>query len=68
MKFSDYIKDPTINNLIKLKKEQLLILETDLKATGDDGFGRKQRRIENMKEDLKRFENDAKEYITARNK
>lgn len=41
MKFSDYIKNPTINNLIKLKKEQLLILETDLKDTGDDGFGRK---------------------------
>ena len=68
MKFSDYVKKPTINSLIKLKKDQLLILETDLKETGDDGFGRKQRRIDNMKEDLKKLENDAKKYITARNK
>lgn len=58
MKFSEYIKKPTKENLIKFKKHQIEILKDDIEKNCDNGFGIKGKQIERIKEDIERLENE----------
>lgn len=58
MKFSEYIKNPTKENLIKLKKHHVNLIKKDIEEKGDNGFGYKKILIENIKADIERLENE----------
>lgn len=58
MIFSEYIKKPTKENAIKLKKHQIELIKKDIEKNGDNGFGYKKIQIENIKSDIERLENE----------
>lgn len=60
MKFIDLINNPSLENKIKFKKQQINWLEEDIKQNGDNGFGYKKIQLENMLEDLIKLENEIK--------
>lgn len=60
MKFIDLINNPSLENKIKFKKQQINWLEEDIKQNGDNGFGYKKTQLENMLEDLIKLENEIK--------
>lgn len=58
MKFSEYIKNPTKDNLIKFKKYQSKKLKEDIENNCDNGFGYKKIQLEQLEEDIERLENE----------
>lgn len=60
LKFIDLINNPSLENKIKFKKQQINWLEEDIKQNGDNGFGYKKIQLENMLEDLIKLENEIK--------
>ena len=60
MKFKDLVDNMTLENKIKFQRQMIEIQKKDLAENGDDGFGRKERRLKNMYEDLKRLEDEYK--------
>ena len=60
MKFIDLINNPTLENKIKFKKQQIHWIEDDIKKNGDNGFGYKKMQLEHLKEDLINMENEIK--------
>lgn len=63
MKFIDLINNPTLENKIKFKKQQIKWLEENIKINGDNGFGYKKIQLENLKGDLIKLENENKRII-----
>ena len=63
MKFIDLINNPSLENKIKFKKQQIKWLKEDIKNNGDNGFGYKKMQIENMEEDLIKLQNEIKGII-----
>ena len=60
MKFIDLVNNPSLENKIKFKKQQINWLKEDIKQNGDNGFGYKKIQLENMLEDLIKLENEIK--------
>ena len=58
MKFSEYIKNPTKDNLIKFKKYQAEKLKKNIENNGDNGYGYKKIQVEQLEEDIERLENE----------
>ena len=63
LKFIDLINNPSLENKIKFKKQQIKWLKEDIKNNGDNGFGYKKMQIENMEEDLIKLQNEIKGII-----
>ncbi len=63
MKFIDLINNPTLENKIKFKKQQIKWLEENIKINGDNGFGYKKIQLENLKGDLIKLKNENKRII-----
>ena len=63
LEFIDLINNPSLENKIKFKKQQIKWLKEDIKNNGDNGFGYKKMQIENMEEDLIKLQNEIKGII-----
>lgn len=61
LKFIDLVNNPSLENKIKFKSQQINWLQEDIKRNGDNGFGYKKMQLENMEEDLIKLENEIKE-------
>ena len=60
MKFIDLINNPSLENKIKFKSQQINWLKEDIKQNGYNGFGYKKIQLEEMLEDLIKLENEIK--------
>lgn len=63
MKFIDLINNPTLENKIRFKKQQIKWIEENIKTNGDNGFGYKKIQLENLKGDLIKLKNENKRII-----
>lgn len=60
MMFKELVENPSLENKIRFQKQIIQEQIHDIEKNGDNGFGFKKKKLENMKNDLVKLENEYK--------